>query len=116
MVIPRKVYAIQHNVTKKIYVGSSKNVDNRYKQHINALRRGDHYIEDMQSDFDKYGEDYSVFILDEIVRFADRGKEHKWMVELKTYIRGKGYNYKDKSFQNMESKTPYKEGIPITVD
>lgn len=112
MVLPRKVYAIQHNVTKKIYVGSSRNVDGRYKAHINALRRGDHPVEDMQSDFDKYGEDYSLYILDEIKGFTDRSKEHKWMTELKTYQRDKGYNYKDPSFQNVTTTVPYKNGIP----
>lgn len=112
MVLPRKVYAIQHNATKKIYVGSSRDVENRYKAHINALRRGDHPVEDMQSDFDKYGEDYSLYILDEIKSFTDRSKERKWMTELKTYQRDKGYNYKDRSFQNVTTIVPYKKGIP----
>ena len=116
MIVPRKVYAIQHNVTKKIYVGSSRNVDNRYKAHIGYLRRGTHPIEDMQFDYDQFGEDYSVFILDEIATFGQRTKEQEWMRKLKSYIRSKGYNYKDPSFKESIISVPHKKGIPETID
>lgn len=52
MKLPRIVYAIQHNMTKRIYVGSSANVENRYWNHMNNLRNHKHNIEDMQSDYD----------------------------------------------------------------
>lgn len=54
MKLPRIIYAIQHNVTKRIYVGSSANVENRYWNHMNNLRNHKHNIEDMQSDYDNY--------------------------------------------------------------
>lgn len=63
MKLPRIIYAIQHNVTKRIYVGSSANVENRYWNHMNNLRNHKHNIEDMQSDYDNYGEDYSLYLL-----------------------------------------------------
>lgn len=47
MKLPRIIYAIQHNVTKRIYVGSSANVENRYWNHMNNLRNHKHNIEDM---------------------------------------------------------------------
>ena len=115
MKLPRKVYAIQHNVTKRIYIGSSGNVEKRYKHHISQLRSGKHHIEDMQDDFIKYGEDYSFYIIDEITRFEDRRREYEWMLKYESYIRGKGYNYKDVGFANAMNKTviPYKEGLPV---
>ena len=34
MDFPRKVYAIQHNVTERIYIGSSRKVKDRYMNHM----------------------------------------------------------------------------------
>lgn len=95
MKLPRKVYAIQHNITKRIYIGSSQNIESRYLNHMYQLRKGKHTIEDMQADFNEYGEDYSLFVLEEFTSFADRCVEYKWMEKYQSHIRGKGYNYKD---------------------
>lgn len=73
MKIPRTIYAIQHNKTKRIYIGSSANVPT---------------IKDMQKDFDDFGEDFSLFILDEINSYADRIKEYEWMKKYQSHIRG----------------------------
>lgn len=114
MKFPRKVYAIQHNVTKRIYIGSSADVNTRYFSHIYQLRNGKHSVEDMQDDFIKYGEDYSFFILDEITEYAERKKEYEWMQKYGSHIRGIGYNYKDpaavRAFATIEP--PLKEGLP----
>ena len=114
MNMPRKVYAIQHNVTKKIYIGSTKNVDSRYLAHIYDLRAGKHTVEDMQADFDLYGEDYSLFILDEIVEYKDRIKEYEWMHKYNTFTRGIGYNYKDRASEMrcIRNTPPYKSSVP----
>lgn len=113
MDFPRSVYAIQHNKTKKIYIGSSKNVKTRYMSHIWELRNGKHKVEDMQADFDEYGEDYSLYILDEIKGMDDRCKEYEWMAKYKTNERERGYNYKDQAKIMLASvKIPIKEGIP----
>lgn len=113
MELPRKVYAIQHNITKRIYIGSSKNVEQRYKSHIWQLRAGSHHVEDMQADYDECGEDYSLFILDEIVRYEDRGIEYEWMKKFNTIVRGIGYNYGDKRRVVPELfSIPLKDGLP----
>lgn len=117
MKIPRVVYAIQHNKIKKIYIGSSTNVEKRYFQHINALRRGKHIVEDMQKDFDRYGEDYSLYILETINRYEDRFKEYEWMLKYKTNIREIGYNYKQPNNRVFNLKgAPFKEGLPKGID
>lgn len=79
MKLPRIVYAIQHNMTKRIYVGSSANVENRYWNHMNNLRNHKHNIEDMQSDYDNYGEDYSLYLLDEIKVFSESNTQDSVM-------------------------------------
>lgn len=114
MKFPRAIYAIQHNATKRIYIGSSSDVELRYWGHMYSLRSGKHPVEDMQQDFIDYGEDYSVFILDEINEWEERTKERDWMLKYKTNIRGMGYNYKDRYFRNgaVRPEPPYKDGLP----
>lgn len=113
---PRKIYAIQHNKTKRMYIGSSKDVQSRYKAHIYKLKAGKHPVEDMQSDYDEYGENYSVFILEEITERSERYKEYEWMLKYNTLERGNGYNYKDhftKRFYLKDAEVfPFKEGFP----
>ena len=117
MRLPRKVYAIQHNVTKKIYIGSSYDVEQRYKSHIWALRGGKHTVEDMQDDYDEYGEDYSVFILDEITNYDQRCAEYEWMRKYNSIDRRYGYNYKDNErvISHGINIVPYKTGKPISL-
>lgn len=114
MKYPRKVYAIQHNETKRMYIGSSCEIDKRYSRHINFLRSGKHKNEDMQKDFNEYGENFSVYILDEISEYKENYKEYEWMYKYNTIERGIGYNYADKVrvMQRIKNKPPYKEGLP----
>ena len=102
MDFPRTVYLIRHNKTKRIYIGSSKRPEQRFKSHMEALRSGRHPVEDMQTDFDQYGEDYTVEFLEVITKFEDRHHEYDWMKKYNSHIRGIGYNYKDVS--NNERK------------
>jgi hypothetical protein len=95
----RTIYSIKHNVTGREYIGSSKNPKQRIQRHLAALRGGYHTVEDMQSDFDKYGEDYTISVLEEITDFEKRHREYDLMEEHKSYIRGEGYNYKDTIFK-----------------
>ena len=88
------VYALRHNATGKVYIGSSSCPKERYRHHLNRLRRGAHSVEDLQEDFDKHGEDFTFCILEET--FDNRtGRERCWMAKLKTRDRRYGYNYKD---------------------
>lgn len=106
MELPRVIYAIKHNVTKRIYVGSSKNPQQRLAHHLSMLRNGKHPVEDMQRDFDEHGDDFEFFILDTIFDYQDRDREYDFMVFLESHIRGKGYNYKDHvNFEKMGSNS-----------
>ena len=118
------IYAIQHNKTKKIYVGKSKDIYKRYTQHLFALKAGKHRSIEMQNDFDKYGDDFSVYILEEVENGKewDRGlnrtkgtmAELKWIKKYNTVE--KGYNGQDITIKKMiESdlkEIPFKEGLP----
>ena len=105
MKFPRTVYVITHDQTKKKYVGSTHNLKKRIANHLNLLRAGKHPVEDMQKDFNDFGEDFTVEILDEINSIAESTREYEWMDRLNSNIRGVGYNYKDK-MAPQNKKTP----------
>lgn len=94
---PRIVYALRHNPTGKIYIGSTRHPQKRLMTHFYTLKNGNHQVKAMQEDFDKYGDDYSVFILDVITRWYDRQKEYYWMDVFHTRDPVLGYNTNDKA-------------------
>lgn len=94
----RTIYAIRHNKTDRVYVGSSAKPEQRIMAHKQALRNGSHYVRDMQADYDLYGDDYTITYLEVITDFADRSHEYDWMRKLNSHIRGEGYNYNDRVF------------------
>lgn len=109
------VYALRHNPTGKIYVGSTRNLDSRLCEHMIALRNNRHTIPDMQQDYNEFGEDYSVCILaDYLPSGTERTKiESLYMTILGTRDRSSGYNYLDvtndfdlskKKFYSVSSK------------
>lgn len=95
MKYPRKVYAIRHNTTNKVYIGSSCNVDRRFLQHLYALRSHKHPVWDMQKDFNEHGEDYTMTILDTIKDASESEKEYEWMEKYQSFVQDIGYNYQD---------------------
>ena len=113
MKFPRKVYCIRHNPTNRVYIGSSSNADRRIGAHISALRRGGHINEDMQVDYNRHGEDYTITILDSIENMSEVEKEYEWMKMYESNVRGKGYNYKDpKKVEGVKKKKPsYEEEL-----
>lgn len=90
----RGVYVIRHRITDRMYIGSSGDVNRRIYSHISALRRGKHPVEDMQKDFDIYGENYSIEIFENI----NNRFEYDLMDRYNSRVRGIGYNYKDNHY------------------
>ena len=64
------VYAIICIRKMKCYIGSSQDIYKRVQQHKNQLKKGKHYIKELQKDFDK-GHDLDVIILEK-TNFHDK--------------------------------------------
>ena len=126
-----QIYAIQHNKTRKIYIGCSKNVGKRYLEHISLLRRGTHSSAEMQSDFNNYGADFSLFVLQKVPNGSVQVvsdefdgavltkrviAELKWMREYNTVV--DGYNVQDIKARRIlgiekgKEKIPFCDGLP----
>ena len=95
MKFPAFIYELRHNPTGKAYVGISHTPKRRWKSHLSALRRGAHPVEDMQADYNAYGENFTFRILEEVKSPGKRSREFAWQLKLRTLERQRGYNYKD---------------------
>lgn len=66
------IYAIVNDVTSTRYVGSSVDIDNRWRGHITDLRRNKHHCVYLQRAWDKYGQDaFSFIVLQEVTERAE---------------------------------------------
>lgn len=52
-------------------------------------------MEDLQADYNRYGENFIISLLDEVSCYAEKNKEFTWQIKLGTLDRRRGYNYKD---------------------
>ena len=96
------VYILFNTVTHKVYVGRSRRVRDRFKEHMKCLRGGYHANKDLQEDYCEYGDHIQFKIIDTIRTFSERTKEKEWMIKLKTYDSRYGYNQLDPVFTNAE--------------
>lgn len=108
------IYAIQHNVTGRIYVGITENVDRRVKAHMADLRKHRHINYALQEDYDKYGYDYSVYILEFNVLRQDRWKEKYYIEILNTDDDRIGYNGRDPRYSKAKGDAGWRfaDGTP----
>ena len=63
------IYQSKCSINNKIYVGSSKDIHERWKSHIRSLRANKHHNPYLQHTFNKYG--LGVFIF-EIIEECDK--------------------------------------------
>lgn len=99
------VYKITNIVNHKIYIGSSKTILQRWRNHIKTLEAHTHSNMFLQVDWDKYGKNNFVFeILEECAENDRYDIEQKYLDEFFPFYRSdKGYNISEKSTQRNEN-------------
>lgn len=112
---PKVVYAIQHKITKKIYIGLTNHLEARYKAHLSLLKNNKHTASLMQKEYNAYGGLYDVFILDEVKSYSERYKEYEWMRFYDTQNEKYGYNAQDKGSLTENSGLPLRGGRPDRI-
>jgi len=90
------VYKIVNIVNNKVYVGSSCDINRRWKEHIFRLKKNKHHSVKLQNSFNKYGVDVFIF---EVIEECEKNqliiKEQYWIDSLNSC--NHGYNHKTKS-------------------
>ena len=85
------IYMIRCKINNKIYIGRSKNIKDRWKQHKKELRNNKHCNKNIQKDWNKYGQDNFEFnIIVECEEDKLNELERKYINEYKSC--GFGYN------------------------
>lgn len=105
------IYAIQHNPTGRVYIGITDNVKVRMRIHFSSLKGHNHYNHAMQEDCDRYGFDYTVYLIETNVPDKDAYKERYYIETLHTDDPDIGYNGHDPKFQG-KGRWRYAEGFP----
>lgn len=59
------IYEIRNKLTGKSYIGSSKQIEKRWEQHLQALEKGIHHSVLLQRAWNKYGKDCFEFTIKE---------------------------------------------------
>jgi hypothetical protein len=100
--IPRSgksgVYGIINSGDSRIYVGSAKDLYDRYSNHKLRLIKGDHYSEHLQSIHNTSPESLEFFVIEEIYDTAIlRQREQFWIDFYQSYLPEKGFNKNPKS-------------------
>lgn len=93
------VYNITCLVNDKIYIGSSKNIYKRWKEHKYHLNKNNHDNIFLQKDWNQYGEENFEFsILEECNESFRYQLEQKYLDEYRPYYRNNtGYNISENS-------------------
>lgn len=105
------IYGILNIINNKIYIGSSKNLSRRKREHFNELRSNKHSNKYLQRAFNKYGENNFKFLkLETNIEIDNLIERENYWVNLKNSLnRDFGYNLqlplKEDSFEhNSETK------------
>lgn len=109
---PKVIYAIQHNKTGRVYIGMTEFLRNRTQTHFDSLKAHNHPNKAMQEDCDKYGFNYTVFVLETDVSTENWWKERYYMETMHTDDPEIGYNGCDPLFRNCKERWRFAEGYP----
>lgn len=92
------VYALQHSATGKIYVGCTKDVERRIREHLTQIENNKHPNKRMQEDFNLFGGEYYYYVLFSACAAYDAFMmERHFMSLLGTRDESRGYNCRDNS-------------------
>lgn len=105
------IYQIKNILNNKIYVGSAKDFDKRWKRHFKDLKNGNHSSIKFQRSFNKHGNVFECSILEEIPYEKDLiiERENFWIKKLNSKVNG--YNIADASFGDTHTNNPKREEI-----
>jgi group I intron endonuclease len=97
------VYRILNLLDGKCYIGSSKHVCTRLREHERKLERGIHRNTYLQNAYNKYGHVFLFYIIEFYEEEIIRTKEQEYMDRYQSYDRKFGYNL-DKLASNASLK------------
>lgn len=116
------IYKIENIINHKIYIGQSKNVYGRWKEHKKSLNSNNHVNDYLQKSWNKYGKNNFIFsIVEECLESELNDKEIYWINYYNSFNNGfnltKGGNRNDCSSEYVKNKIRMKRlGIKLSEE
>lgn len=76
------IYFIYNKINNKVYIGSAKNLYERFHQHRNKLRKNVHPNSYLQNAYNKYGEENFIFYVHRFCHLETRFKLEQFYIDL----------------------------------
>lgn len=86
------IYKITNTVNQKIYVGSAINIQARFNLHKTNLRANKHHSKKLQNAWNKYGQDFFIFSVIELVEKNSLIAKEQYYFNLLNPFGSNGYN------------------------
>lgn len=96
------IYKIENLINGKLYIGQSKNIESRWKQHLSELNNHTHHNYKLQRDWIEYGNEAFKFSILEGYESLD--DKEKYFIEKYSSIEN-GYNLAEVGYIPEEFKT-----------
>lgn len=105
------IYKVTNTKTKKFYIGSSKNIEKRWKYHKKRLKGNYHENSRWQNAWNKYGEDCWIWEIIEELNTNEElfERETFYLQQTRCFDKKIGYNISDNAFSPMRGKKHSKE-------
>jgi len=129
------IYAIQCRTTKRMYIGTTNNLEARIYTHLSALASGRYgnamkfseRYKQWQDEYNQYGrDDFDIFVLEDgLTKENHFDQEMKWQLKYKTYDEKYGYNARTRkirmqimpySWGNIKEGLPESAALGCTID
>lgn len=89
------IYKITNTFNGKIYIGQSKDVKERERQHFYKLMRNQHSNKAMQKDYNKYEKYFKFEVIERCRLERLNEREQYWIAFYESSDSTKGYNLND---------------------
>lgn len=99
------IYSITNIANNKLYIGSSKNIYKRWKEHRNMLKKNEHHSKHLQAAWNKYGEESFIFNILEECNNEDLLAREQYYMDLYCSYDGY-YGYNESEFAGKPTMTP----------
>lgn len=96
------IYLITNITNNRNYVGKSTNVNRRWSTHLTMLNNKEHHNEELQKDWDEYGEAYFTFKIIELCPEEMLSNRERHWIDMFNAL-DNGYNHNQRGKKKQES-------------